>query len=621
MEPDLIQTELNDIVNSLRNIVFSASYPDFRITYVNQAIEILTGYPPEVFLENSETWLQVYHPEDLHTIEKMVQNLNQHGKGINIYRLLHKDGSVVWVKGETQVLYDELGNPRKVIGIVTDINEQIIANEKIKKTNNLLDSTDRLARVGAWEYDLESQKLYWSAVTKEIHEVDPDYEPDVQTAIHFYKEGENKEKVAKLFFDAMENGIPFDDEFILITAKKREVYVRSIGKAVIQNNKVISIIGIFQDIDTIKKNQVALVELAEENERIFEGTQSAMFIVEVMGQNEFRYSRTNRSHQIQTGVSLADIQGKTPQELVGEKTGSIIANNYKYAIDSGRTVSYQENLNLPAGNVWWYTQLTPSFKPGKTPIIIGASIDITALKSKEEELNKSLSVVNAQNSKLQNFTYIVSHNLRSHCSNIFLLTKLFKEEENSEEKEKFFELLQGATQNLLDTVNNLGDIISINSQFELNKSDINFNLVIKSVMSTLTANREHLEAEFFIDCPEALEVYANPAYFESIFLNLLSNALKYSDPARKPIIHVFAREEENQFVFQIKDNGLGIDLNRYAGKIFGMYKIFHKHPDARGMGLFLVKNQLEAMGGTISVDSKVGKGTTFTIFFPKKLVA
>lgn len=621
MEVDFVSQELRDIVKSLQNIVFSATYPDFRITFVNQAIESLTGYPVNDFINDSETWMKVYHPDDLPSISKMVENLQRFGKGINIYRLVHKNGSVIWVKGETQIVKDETGSPTKVIGIVTDINDQILDQEKIQKANDLLDSTDRLARIGAWEYNIIAQKLYWSAVTKEIHEVDPDFQPDVSSGINFYKPGDNQERVERLFLEAVQLGKPFDDEFVLVTAKGRELFVRSIGKAIVQNGKVVSVIGIFQDIDQIKRNQAALVQLAGENERIFEGTQSAMFIVEVQKDNQFRYLRTNRSHQIQTGIELQKIQGKTPQELVGEKTGNIIANNYQYALDSGRSVSYQENLDLPAGKVWWYTQLTPSFQPGKVPIIIGASVDITALKLKEEELNKTLTVVNEQNSKLQNFAYIVSHNLRSHSSNIYLLTKLFKEEPDSEEKGKYFELLQLATQNLMETVSNLDEIVSINSQFKLLKSDLNLRTVINSVLNTMTTTTERLQAEIILSIPEKFEIYANPAYFESIFLNLISNSLKYSDPNRKPIIQISAEETEDQFVIHVKDNGLGIDLNRFGGKIFGMYKIFHRHPDARGLGLFIVKNQLEAMGGSITVDSKVGEGTAFTTSFPKKLVS
>ena len=104
-------------------------------------------------------------------------------------------------------------------------------------------------------------------------------------------------------------------------------------------------------------------------------------------------------------------------------------------------------------------------------------------------------------------------------------------------------------------------------------------------------------------------------YLESIILNLLSNALKYRVPGREPEIRFETVMVNDKPVLKVHDNGLGIDLEKYGDQIFGLRKVFHENKDARGVGLFLTRTQVEAMGGKIKVVSKVGVGSTFIVEF------
>lgn len=107
-------------------------------------------------------------------------------------------------------------------------------------------------------------------------------------------------------------------------------------------------------------------------------------------------------------------------------------------------------------------------------------------------------------------------------------------------------------------------------------------------------------------------------YLESILQNLLSNSLKYKSPNRTPVIHVETLFQNGILTLKFSDNGMGIDLKRNADKLFGLNKTFHKHAEAKGVGLFITKTQVEAMGGSITANSEVDKGSVFTIFFNKK---
>ena len=122
----------------------------------------------------------------------------------------------------------------------------------------------------------------------------------------------------------------------------------------------------------------------------------------------------------------------------------------------------------------------------------------------------------------------------------------------------------------------------------------------------------------YIDVPNHIEIQVLPAYIESIFLNLFTNSIKYSAPDRPPEIRIALKQEENTVIVTFADNGLGIDLKRHRDKLFGMYKTFHRNKDAKGIGLFITKNQIEAMGGSIDVTSTVDVGTTFILTFESK---
>ncbi|MCC5940290.1 MAG: HAMP domain-containing histidine kinase, partial [Balneolaceae bacterium] len=106
------------------------------------------------------------------------------------------------------------------------------------------------------------------------------------------------------------------------------------------------------------------------------------------------------------------------------------------------------------------------------------------------------------------------------------------------------------------------------------------------------------------------------SYLESILMNVLTNGIKYCSDERESHVIFYIEKEQNYLVLCVKDNGLGIDLEKNRDKIFGMYKTFHEHPDSRGIGLFITKNQIEAMGGKIDVESEVGKGSIFKIYLP-----
>jgi len=247
--------------------------------------------------------------------------------------------------------------------------------------------------------------------------------------------------------------------------------------------------------------------------------------------------------------------------------------------------------------------------------IRGVYQDIDENKTNELNLQNSLDIIAAQNSKLFNFAHVVSHNLRSHSSNLSLVVQLLNESKKAQDKLDLIENVTDISENLDTAIRQLNDMVTHESVLIKERSLVKFadslNVVMASVSSLI--NRE--SAKIISDFSALKEIEYIPEYLESILLNLITNAIRYKQPGRKPVIFIQTYRSHEQTFMEISDNGMGIDLDQYGERMFGMYKTFHRNPDAKGIGLFITKNQVETMGGTISVTSTVHIGTTFKIKF------
>ena len=242
-------------------------------------------------------------------------------------------------------------------------------------------------------------------------------------------------------------------------------------------------------------------------------------------------------------------------------------------------------------------------------------MDITSRIKAENKTKKLIELTKNQNQSLLNFAHIVSHNLRSHSTNLLMLTGFLKDETDVTEKETIQNMLSDASESLSETVSHLNDVVQITTSSKDQLKKVNLLKAIKSVEKNISALLQEKNVKYNFEIPEDLNITAVPAYLESILLNLLTNSIKYSSPNRRPEINITTIIKNENIILNFSDNGQGIDLIRHGEKLFGMYKTFHEHEDAKGIGLFITKNQIEAMNGSIKVISEVDKGTTFILTF------
>lgn len=222
-----------------------------------------------------------------------------------------------------------------------------------------------------------------------------------------------------------------------------------------------------------------------------------------------------------------------------------------------------------------------------------------------------------QNQQLNDFANITSHNLRSSAANMTSLVDMIDEKSEMDEYRNVFAMLKKVAQNLNESLNELIEILRVKKSRPIEKEPVHFVDFYLRVTETLQGDILSHNATIESDFSEAPTVNFSKIYMESLLQNLIGNAMKYKHPDRDPVVKVWSEVQNGEIVLHVKDNGLGIDLDKHGNKVFGMYQMFHKHPDAKGIGLFITKAQIENLGGKISVSSDGKSGSTFTVRFGK----
>ena len=232
------------------------------------------------------------------------------------------------------------------------------------------------------------------------------------------------------------------------------------------------------------------------------------------------------------------------------------------------------------------------------------------------EKNQQQQEIFAQNQDLQQFTYIVSHNLRAPLANALgLVDVLGLEQAGTPEFEHARAYLKTSLQQLDQVLLDMNSILSIRDKVDLAApEDVPLAEVVQQVRQTLQDVLDECGGTLQTTIPDGFHVPGNRAYLYSIFFNLLSNAIKYRDAKRPLLIELMAKQETGQgHTIVVADNGVGIDLKRVGADVFKLYKRFHPQRPGRGVGLYLTKTHVESMGGHIEVSSEVDRGTQFFI--------
>jgi len=538
---------------------------------------------------------------------------------MGIHQAKDIDDQDLWFEWSNAPWYDTNENIIGAIIQLNDVTDSINNELEINKKDILLKQQAEITKIGQWEYDILNNHLAWCTTTKAIHEVPPHFTPNIENALHYFKEGHSRNAISMAIFEAQNNGKPYKNlKLQIITATGKEKWVMAAGKPVYNKGELVGLIGTFQDIN----DQVEADTKSLDNEKLLRTLIDNLPVNVYIKDTESRKILVNKAECEFLGVDdPEDILGKSDFDLYPIEAANESRKEDLMVMNTLQPVIGKETLNVKEDGK------ETTFLTSKIPLLndkgfayglVGISLDISKLKEKECELRNIINIASIQNKKLLNFAHIVSHNLRSHSANFSMLLDFLKTEKDEEEKNKIIEMLTSASNNLLETLDNLNDVVSINTNTNINKKDINLYENVLEVNRQLTGYLLNNKARINNNIPEDFKIKSVPAYLDSILTNFITNAVKYKHPDRNSKITLSAIKKNNYSILTISDNGLGIDLEKYGKKLFGMYKTFHNHKDARGIGLYITKNQIDAMNGKVEVSSEIGKGTEFKIFFNDK---
>ncbi len=296
----------------------------------------------------------------------------------------------------------------------------------------------------------------------------------------------------------------------------------------------------------------------------------------------------------------------------------------KAIIDQGyktlKDYSMYHRIIRPDGSIrFLYSETHFEFDNKGAPIgVHGISQDITDRRTNEIKLQELLKKSNDQNRWLNNFTHIVSHNIRSHNTNISGIVNLLQTSKEEAERSQLINMLKASTEKLDETITNLSEYIKVQTNSDKQYKLINIHQEINKTCTVINQLIKETGAEVINDTDPGFSAQLIPAFIESILLNLITNAIKYRSPDRKPIVKISNSKVNSFDCLVVEDNGIGIDLSKHKDAIFGMFQTFHGNSDAVGFGLFITKNQVEAMDGKIEIESVPDKGTVFIIYLHEK---
>ena len=493
-----------------------------------------------------------------------------------------------------------------------------LTNIKIKESNERYDIVAKATSDTIWDWRIEDDSFIWN---KGIQGVFGYQKEDVGSTSKWWFDRihpEDSLKMSVKLYSFLEQKTEkWQDEYRFQCADGSYKYVFDRGFLVKDaSGKPIRMIGAIQDVTKQKEEEQRLRLL----ETVITQTKDAVMITDIDTSTSTipNIIFVNSAFTDMTGYPAEEVIGKSPEMFFGKKSDILEFDKLKTAIQEYKecfieTISYKKS-----DEEFWvnFSMIPVTDKEGEHSHWISIQRDVTEEKEKEKEREQLIRELTQNNKDLKQFSYITSHNLRAPLSNLTGLLNLIEEIpiEDSELKE----IINGfskSTHLLNETINDLVKIIIIKDNPSIQKEKLLIKDVFENVFNQLSFLISTNKPILKIDLEVETIFDINKSYLESIFLNLLTNAIKYREPSRQLRITIATKVEDNNLFMTFKDNGIGIDLEKNNDKIFGLYQRFHNYPESKGLGLYLVKSQVESMGGTISVDSNVGKGTTFTIVF------
>lgn len=587
--------------------------------YLSPSFKQMFGYADHEMENTPEAWQKIIFPEDLSGVFELF-NAHVASKGKVAFdckvRYHHKDGSTVhvWCRGKVVEWADD-GSPLRMVGSHIDITDLATITNRLEEKALEQELIIKGIDAGVWNWNIQTGVEWWS---ERFYELVGYKESEIESSYASFLEmlhPTDKPKVLQSVKAHLEDYKPYKIEIRLRLKNGTYTWFESTGQAkwdasgtpVYMSGSITNIQKRVEHQEKLAKNEMLL----HETSRL---AKVGGWEVELPDMQPVWADEVYHLHELPIGKQPAIDKAL---DFYPEPDKTILVGLLDKAINEGVGFDREFNFITAKQNPRIVRSIGSPIKDelGKVVGLRGVFQDVTERKAQEKALRESLDILSDQNKRLLSFTHIVSHNLNSHTSNIKMLLSFLRssyEKGSKQDFEELFTLMEDASNNLENTIYHLNEIVQIQTDINKNKQDILFTDAWRSLEASITSLIQESNAEVSLDFKVKKIKYV-PAYLESVFLNLLTNAIKYKKPGEPPVIEVKSFKKKGKVWLTVKDNGMGINLERHGDKVFGMYKTFHKNEDSRGLGLFITKNQVEALGGVVEVESTEGVGSIFKV--------
>lgn len=593
------------------------------ITYISPNVKKIMGYDAREF-NTARKGIEFFHPDEHEYHQEISAKLRQNPGEIYpfVNRLKHANGQWIWVEGTvTNLLHVPAVN-----GVVTNFRD---ISERKKNEQQLIEASEMQASIlNALPPHIallnEQGKII--AVNRAWRKFAFDNNlgvPNFGVGYNYLSVAEKATGIDAIGAKKLANGIKdvaegrkkeFSLEYSSNLSKEKSWYQVIIAPLADKSNKGVVIAHI--NITDRKKAQESLYQSEANLRSVFENTDLSIILFD----NDLKTIafNNNAKHNMLRNLGKKLKIGATVFTYFPKKREPVIRQAIE-RVKNHEMVIYETVYEFTDGSLEWYEVkwMQVLNRHGK---IIGAILtfnNITARKNADMEREKITADLVRRNSDLEQFTYIVSHNLRAPVANIQGLANLLMMSDNADKDEDIVLINSlSASANSLDSV-----IHDLNSILQTGHVSDNIELVsLPAVVEEVSAEIKMMIAKngamITTDFNDVSELYTLKGYIYSIFHNLIVNGIKYRRPAVTPIIQISTKITGDHVAICFKDNGKGIDLLKYDSHLFGLYKRFDYSVEGKGMGLFMVKTQVESLGGNITVKSELQRGTEFTIHLP-----
>ncbi|WP_162417464.1 PAS domain-containing sensor histidine kinase [Cyclobacterium roseum] len=327
------------------------------------------------------------------------------------------------------------------------------------------------------------------------------------------------------------------------------------------------------------------------------------------------FKKVSPSFQKLLGYSFDELYGNPTTTFLYGEDAAITADIRKNIIGGTALKNFENRYRTKTGEVIWLSWT--SFPIPEEKLIYGVARNITPKKEIEIKKNEWIRYLTQRNEKLKQLTITTSHDLRAPVNNLLAVFQLMDPHKiEDQETLELVELLHQSTEGLKQKLDHFLTILKQESTEQVKVEKLSLRDIYNQTTIAIQSLIENSGALILADFSQVPEVNFNRMYLESIFLNLITNSIKYSKPNVKPLIEIKTFVKNGTVKISFMDNGLGFDMEQVKMKLFGFDQTFHSHKESQGVGLYLVHSHVTALGGKIDVKSKPGQGTEFIISFP-----